>query len=1508
MSAIEKNINDISWKLINNYFKDNSLIDHHLDGYNDFFSNGIYQIINEMNPIKIRKNFDEKTNKYKFECDIYIGGLAGDKVYFGKPIIYDENNSHMMYPNEARLRNMTYGTTVYYDTHIEFKTFSTKENDYITDTLALNKVLLGKFPIMIQSNLCILKNMDREQRFHYGECKNDYGGYFIIDGKEKCIVPQEKFAHNMLYIKENIKEDTSIEDFDSKYLYSAVIKTESEDPSKPVRTLKMHIVAPDGKYSNLNIVVELPNVRKPIPLFILMRALGCKSDKEIMSYCLLDLDKNSMFLEDFIPSIHDAGIIFNQDQAQKFMSAFTKGKTKFHILEILMNYLLPQIGELNFKNKAYFLGNMCFQLLKVYKKINKPTDRDSFAYKRVEVTGSLIYDLFKEYYTMQQKDIFMKIDKDINYNYKNKIDMETVNMKEVFEENYISYFKNKVVESGFKKAFKGSWGASPHTKKVGVLQDLSRLSYLSTLTQLRKFNLPLDESAKVVGPRLLHNSQWGIIDPVDTPDGGNCGLHKHMSIMATITKGYSGNSMLKWIRHVLDLILLEETKPSFVYNYTKVFINGSLIGFFDKLFENVSTIKNYRRLGVIPIYTSVSFNVSENSIFIFTDGGRLCRPLYYVNDNKLSINKHNVDLLKDAKWNNIVSGFHNIADFNFKDNKFYKIDFLYNAKEVEHLKSMIDLVDTSESDSALIASNIIQLKGEKQYTHLEIHPSLLFGVMGNHIVFPEHNQLPRNLFSCSQSAQACSLYHSNFKNRVDKSGIVLNYGETPLVKSKYVQLINKEEHAYGNNTIVAIMSYSGYNVEDAILINEGSIKRGLFNTTYFNTYESYEESTTNASSNVNSVFSNNNDNTVLGQKVGYDYSKLNDIGLIDEETQVNDKTVIIGKKTFIEDDDTFTDSSITPKKGQIGIVDKTFITDGEEGFRLAKVRIREHRIPTLGDKMASRAGQKGTIGLVIPEENMPFCENGLKPDLIINPHAIPSRMTIGQLLESILGKVGCIEGFYGDCTAYNSSADKMNVYSKILQKHKYNSHGNEILYNGMTGEQIDSEIFIGPTYYMRLKHMTKDKINYRAKGPTMSLTNQPVKGRANDGGLRIGEMERDGIIGHGASLFLNESMLERGDNYQMAICNQTGTIAAYNSTKNLFISPFADGPIKWKGDINDPKLDNITRFGRSFSIVKVPYCFKLLMQELQTMNVLVRVITEDNIDQIANLNNYDNHKLLTFDNEKSLDQHFSNFYNKMNRDAMNNKNKFNINMNKEDYNRPGTPDYRPDSPDYPPDYSGYTPNTPGSSVYDPNTPGSSVYNPNSSGSSVYNPNSSSYDPNSPAYAPNSSSYDSNSPPYAPNSPHVPISLNDDEDDNKRFEESALKFRGENARSDFYKYYKNKFTNASELEMENAYSTFLDSGEIINNGDVLEPTEFANKDKPKIKTKFIDHTKEDKQLLEDDMPDIDIEEDGEIIKSKPTKKLTIKEGDMEDNDEDAEDDDDNDDNKSGGKFSLKKIFF
>ena len=444
--------------------------------------------------------------------------------------------------------------------------------------------------------------------------------------------------------------------------------------------------------------------------------------------------------------------------------------------------------------------------------------------------------------------------------------------------------------------------------------------------------------------------------------------------------------------------------------------------------------------------------------------------------------------------------------------------------------------------------------------------------------------------------------------------------------------INHGKNPYGENTIVAVMCYTGYNVEDAILVNEGSLKRGLFRTTYYSTYTAHEEQAKTGSSEQQISFVNvESDSTIVGQKPGYDYSQLDKYGIVKANTELNDKTILIGSASYDTTDPTKKlDASKTTKKGQLGIVDKTFITDGEEGVRLAKVRVREERVPNIGDKMASRAGQKGTIGLVIPEADMPFSKNGTRPDLIINPHAIPSRMTIGQFVETITGKACAAYGAIGDCTAYNQEGSKVGVFGEMLTKVGYHSSGNEILYNGMTGEQIETEIFMGPNYYMRLKHMVKDKINYRAQGPRTALTKQAVSGRANDGGLRIGEMERDTIIAHGATDFLRESMMERGDDYQMAVCNTSGMIAIYNPAKNVFLSPMADGPIKYVGSIDEKSLhiDNVSRFGRNFSIVRIPYSMKLLMQELLAVNISMRIITEDNIEQLENMSFSNNIDLL----------------------------------------------------------------------------------------------------------------------------------------------------------------------------------------------------------------------------------------------------------------------------------------
>ncbi len=1254
----------ISWKIIDTYFKDNPscMVSHHLGSFNELFKTGVSRIFHENNPIRFIESDEEKQDK-RNECLLYLGGKDGTKIYYGKPVIYDDHNAHFMFPNNARLRNMTYGITIHYDVDVDFKYF-------IGDTLKehsvlLPKIFLGRFPIMIQSDLCILNSLTREVRFNMGECRSDYGGYFIIDGKEKVIVSQEKFADNMLYIKKNKDDDI--------YSHSAEIRSVSEDTSKPIRTTAVKIIAPSPRLSNKQFVVSIPNVKKPVPLFILMRALGVVSDKDIIQSCLLlNLDDDTKYNKNvdlFIPCVHDANKIFNQQNALEFIAELTKRGTVSGVIEILSDFFLPHIGELNFLEKAYFVGYMVNRLIKVYTKEEKPTDRDSFKFKRVELSGTLLYDLFREYYLIQKKDITRKIDEEYYYHKGEYKDDDTFSRKEkkqmknkgksddnkyqdnftsLIESNFKSFFKERIVEQGFRKAFKGNWGSQANTKRVGVVQDLNRLSWNAFISHLRKINLPMEPSAKVVGPRLLNSSQWGMIDPIDTPDGGNIGLHKHMTISSYITSGSSGYPIISWLRKNTPLRILLECSPEQLGNSSKMFVNGKWIGVIDDPIKVINLLKLYRRNGVIPIYSSISFNYQKNEVYIYTDSGRLTRPIFYIDDGKLSYDRPEIKKMLEEgtiKWEEMVSGIlpKSDTDFSTKNNKTYDLLELYEDigknhdeifKKLNQHKSLVDYIDTAEEETSLIA--IDDVAQNKWYTNMEIDPSLLLGVLGNMVIYPENNPITRSAFSCGQSKQAVSVYHSNYQMRIDKMGVVLNYGQVPLIKSRYLEYVNKEEMPYGVNAIVAIMSYTGYNVEDAILINAGAVERGIFRTTYLSSYETREESS-KISGMTNSKFANIEKNNVTGLKSGYDYSYLDDYGMIKENTPINDKVILIGKINSSSNKGDWVDDSVKTKKGQLGFVDKAFITSGEEGFNVAKVRVREERLPAIGDKMASRAGQKGTIGLIIPEENMPFTQDGIRPDLIINPHAIPSRMTIGQIIESLFGKLCASYGAYGDCTAFQVKGSNYSTYAPLLVKEGFHSSGNQILYDGMTGGQISADIFMGPTYYMRLKHMVKDKINYRARGPNTVLTRQPVQGRANDGGLRIGEMERDGVMAHGMSYFLNDSFMVRGEkqDFFVAICNKSGAVAIYNESRNLFLSPFADGPIKFNMNPDGTQsILNLSKFGRSFSLVKVPYAFKLLIQELQVMNVQMRIITEDNVDQLLNMNFSDNiNKLMNSDKQ-----------------------------------------------------------------------------------------------------------------------------------------------------------------------------------------------------------------------------------------------------------------------------------
>jgi DNA-directed RNA polymerase II subunit RPB2 len=934
---------------------------------------------------------------------------------------------------------------------------------------------------------------------------------------------------------------------------------------------------------------------------------------------------------------------------------------------VLADLFLPHVGEVNFSEKAYYLGYIVNEMLAVYTGAKEPTDRDSYKYKRIEPVGVLLRDLFREYFVAYTAKLRRGFETKYEFNKASYADISALielTQEEVFED-----FGGDIVNTGIKKAFKGSWGGTPQTKRVGVVQDLNRLSFLGYISHLRKTNLPLDASVKLIGPRILHGSQWGIIDAIDTPDGGNIGIHKHLAITTYVTRTHSRESILEWLRNKpkeIGLVPLSDSTPVQLGDMVKIMVNGYWAGSVHDPIRASKYMRDCRRQGLLPASTSIAFDIPAKTIMIFNDGGRLCRPIFYRDELSKEFPFGTEDWsrltssssIDRSSWTELITGFNtkkNAEIYDPMQSTIYEWEDLYTVSREGHIgkrKAILEYIDTSESEYTKIALNQTALSMVSSYdatrfTHHELHESTGYGVMCNLINYLEHNPVVRNSFSCGQAKQACSVYHTNYDLRMDKTAVVLNNGQNPLVKSRYLQYITNEENPNGVNAIVAIACYTGYNVEDAILVNEGALQRGLFRTTYYSTYEAHEEKTVKGDTTYLKSFANIDrlisENGIAGTKPEYDFSQLDSNGLIRENTYVTEKTALIGMAAgfIVSSTDAAAasstemsnsnkpsvrrDASKTAKKGQMGVVDRSFMTEGEEGQRIAKVRLREERIPAVGDKMASRAGQKGTVGNIVSEQDMPFTADGIRPDMIINPHALPSRMTIGQLVECLAGKAVAMYGSYADCTAFTNLRMNAKAYfGALLSRIGFNSNGDEIMYSGTTGEQIKCSIFIGPTYYMRLKHMVKDKINFRARGPNANITRQPVGGRANDGGLRIGEMERDSILAHGTAGFLTDSMMERGDKYHMAVCNTTGTIAVYNPSEKLMYSIAADGPVRYKGslatsDTETNRIQQITKYGRKFSIVEIPYSLKLLMQELQAIGVRMRLITEDNVSQIDNL-------------------------------------------------------------------------------------------------------------------------------------------------------------------------------------------------------------------------------------------------------------------------------------------------
>ena len=1175
------NLEKDAWDIIKLYFKNKKvLINHHIHSFDDFMDKKVGAIVKQFNPLSIYNAYDAEKNTYLNEIRIEFGD-----VYYSTPIINENDGStKVMTPYDARMRNMSYSSSVSVDFTVSIVKNPLTEPE-IVDTKEITKVNIGKIPIMVGSKYCVL-NSDKTQK-KGEECIYDYGGYFIINGNEKVCVSQEKIAENKVYVFQTNKAS-------SKYSHIAEIKSVNTEGFNTPKNVSVRLTNRDSSFGK-TIKVNIPHCKVDLPLCVVFRAFGINSDKEIVKNIIYDINSDSEFLNWLKPSLEDGSIVSNQDEAIEYILRYSvilgqpkdirisRDRKIILFREMIERDVLSHVGK-DLNKKAIYLGYMVNKLYNCYTGRINFDDRDSYSNKRVETSGNLMAILFRQYFTKLVKDMRNSIMKELNSNpWKNETDLSID--KVINSNNLYKILKSTTIESGLKYGLAtGNWGIKSNNTKVGIAQVLNRLTYTSTLSHLRRVNTPTEKTGKLVAPRKLHNTQWGIICPTETPEGGSVGLVKNMAVMTHITNESCEDGVLKLIDESpwTDLINLDNIEG--LYQKTKIFVNGS----FNYTCSNVNRLFNFlvskKRMGVINVFTSISFNPDLNEINIYTDGGRCCRPLFIMDNGNLRISKKELSQVqnKNYTWNNLVIGSLNPTNP-------MKIQDMEGPNELA--EGVIEYIDTEESETKYIAMNMQDLKKkDTNFSHCEIHPCLILGVLGSMIPFSNHNQSPRNTYQSAMGKQAMGIYMTNYRQRMDTMAHILNYTNKPLVNTRIGKLLPSDGVPNGLNVIVAICTYTGYNQEDSIIINKSAVDRGLFKSTFYRTYKDDEKKI--QSSGQEERFMKPDKSLTKGMKPGV-YDKLNDNGFVPKDTYVDSNDIIIGKVMPIKNKNKnekfiYRDISTFLRSNESGFIDEIYTHRNGEGHKFCKVRVRSERTPTIGDKFSSRHGQKGTCGMILREEDMPFTKDGIRPDIIVNPHAIPSRMTIAQLIECILGKACTLIGGFGDGTSFMNTT--VESVSKILEQQGYEGSGNEILYNGINGKQLDCKIFMGPTFYQRLKHMVEDKIHSRSTGPMVLLTRQPAEGRARDGGLRFGEMERDCMIAHGSLHFLKERMIDVSDNYRVFVCSQCGLFAAVNPEEKIYTCK---------------KCRNFV----DFSEVRIPYACKLLMQELESMSIAPRFLT-----------------------------------------------------------------------------------------------------------------------------------------------------------------------------------------------------------------------------------------------------------------------------------------------------------
>lgn len=1136
----EKNKKDVLpteshvWYVVQSYFERYGFVRHQIESFDRFLHELLPHIIHESPNIQVIQG--EETHTISLcnlsvmkPCDVHSDGTARD-----------------MLPHMARLKQATYASPVLVDVVHDIHV-----GGECVERRLFRETCLLHIPIMLGSSCCHTQHTEK----HF-ECPLDQGGYFIVSGVEKVLVAQEKLHHNTPYVFEAKQP--------SRFALQCEVRSCHE--RKLRSTSSIYLMMTHAKRgSTPELVAQLPFVNTHVPILSLLRLLGVKSKRDAM--CLImgtaegsgrDVQLLSSIL-DLDPHVDLTDQELHEKVGRDTLQEATPERQQRYLLHILNCEVLPHTGLTRtpevLRSKTLFLALMVRKLLQVYSGKLTCDDRDHMCTKRIDCAGTQFSLLFRQVFRGLHKSLSIKLRKAAESN----------KMKFTNVGNLVS---TKRLTNAFRYALAtGNWGILSRggvTAQHGVSQQLGRMTSATTLSLLRKVSTPVARETKNPKPRQLHPTCWGLICPMDTPEGQACGLTKALSVMAHVRVGTFSDCVVDQLSRLKDLIILTLDATDQQHCGVPVLVNGTLLGYVleDEAVPSLcDLLREMRRDGRLPFDTTIA--LFDGYLHVDTDPGCLMRPLLRVDGLKKI-----PALLKEATDPPRL------------------IDLLLSHGVMEY----VDKLEESNLRVALYSTKPPE-GGWAGYTHCELDPSLIVGICGSLIPFADFNQSPRNTYQSAMMKQALGVYSITHPMRMDTISHILVSPQCPMVTTRMDAVVGSSLAPSGVNAIVCILCYTGQNQEDSLIVNRAALDRGMFRSVKLQTYRDEERQNGGSDTEHFEYFGNQD---VAGRRTST-YDHLEPSGMVRVGARVKAGDVLISKTVNTREVGEGSRRTVKREKSTVlkhdhGIVDAVLQVTNEDNTHLAKVRVRCTRTPVVGDKLSSRMGQKGVIGAVLDPEDMPYTEDGMVPDIILNPHAIPSRMTCGQMVECLSAILCTLTGQRGDGTMFRGVS--IEHICEQLAAAGYDRHGRTKLHSGFTGEAYESLIFMGPTYYQRLRHMAADKDHARARGPRLMLCRQPTEGRARHGGLRFGEMERDALISHGAAEFLRHQLLDNSDPAVLTVCGKCGNMAI----------PAAEGTrVRHK-----TAFCRVCGEGTYVQDMNTPFAFRLLLQELQAMSVAVR--------------------------------------------------------------------------------------------------------------------------------------------------------------------------------------------------------------------------------------------------------------------------------------------------------------